>query len=188
MSASPRDSVTVPLPQRIPLRPAAPQPRNVERVWYRVRRRAQAQGVRPLKLHCTRHTWATLALQAGKSVRWVADVLGHADPVLTLRVYAHAMREEERDLSFAEFGPAGEGAEDGSGRLYTSPPLEERTAELRKYARELARREGFEPPTPRFEAWCSIQLSYRRARAHGGQWVDTRRGAALPGAEHRRPE
>ena len=26
----------------------------------------------------------------------------------------------------------------------------------------LARREGFEPPTPRFVVWCSIQLSYRR--------------------------
>jgi hypothetical protein len=86
----------------------APEPRNVERVWGRVRRRAQKQGVRPLKLHCARYTWATFALQAGKSIRWVADQLGHADPALTLRVYAHAMREEEIDLSFAEF--------DGPGR------------------------------------------------------------------------
>ena len=31
---------------------------------------------------------------------------------------------------------------------------------------EMARRGGFEPPTPRFVVWCSIQLSYRR---HG--WV-----------------
>jgi hypothetical protein len=28
----------------------------------------------------------------------------------------------------------------------------------------LARRKGFEPLTPRFEVWCSIQLSYRRPR------------------------
>ena len=27
---------------------------------------------------------------------------------------------------------------------------------------ELARRKGFEPLTPRFEVWCSIQLNYRR--------------------------
>ena len=33
-----------------------------------------------------------------------ADQLGHSDPALTLRVYAHAMRNEETDLSFAEFG------------------------------------------------------------------------------------
>ena len=131
-----------------------PEPRNLERVWLRVRRRAHKQGVRPLKLHCTRHTWATMALDAGNSVRWVADALGHADPALTLRVYAHAMADEERDLSFAEFSDP--------RRPYTAPLLEERTAELANYAKSLARREGFEPPTPRFEAWCSIQLSYRR--------------------------
>ena len=28
--------------------------------------------------------------------------------------------------------------------------------------RRVARRGGFEPPTPRFVVWCSIQLSYRR--------------------------
>jgi hypothetical protein len=28
-----------------------------------------------------------------------------------------------------------------------------------------ARSGGLEPPTPRFEAWCSIQLSYERVRA-----------------------
>jgi hypothetical protein len=27
----------------------------------------------------------------------------------------------------------------------------------------MARPEGFEPPTPKFVAWCSIQLSYGRA-------------------------
>src|SRR5262245_28874011 len=52
------------------------------------------QSASARSLHATRHTWATLALQAGKSVRWVADVLGHSDPSLTLRVYAHAMRSE----------------------------------------------------------------------------------------------
>ena len=29
----------------------------------------------------------------------------------------------------------------------------------------MARSEGFEPPTPRFVVWCSIQLSYERAQA-----------------------
>ncbi len=77
-------------------------------------------------------------------MRWVADQLGHADPALTLRVYAHAMREEETDLSFAEFGV--------SGRLYPSPTPESDTDDLRNYAEYLARREGFEPPTLRFEA------------------------------------
>ena len=123
---------------------SAPDPSNVERVWRRVRRKAQKLGVRPLKLHCTRHTWATRALQAGKSVRWVADQLGHADPALTLRVYAHAMREDETDLSFADFG--------GPGRPYTALLAEREEMEGRKRAESLARREGLEPPTLRFEA------------------------------------
>ena len=76
---------------------------NLERSWIRLRRRAQVQGVRPLKLHSTRHTYANLALASGKSVKWVADQLGHSTPMLTLRTYAHAMREEEADLNFANF-------------------------------------------------------------------------------------
>ncbi len=47
------------------------------------------------------------------------------------------MREEETDLSFAEFGD--------SGRLYPSPTSESDRDELRNYAELLARREGFEP-------------------------------------------
>ena len=33
-----------------------------------------------------------------------------------------------------------------------------------RIAEAMARRKGFEPLTPRFEVWCSIQLSYRRLR------------------------
>jgi len=33
-----------------------------------VQRRAQAECARPLKLHCTRHTWASLAFAGGKPV------------------------------------------------------------------------------------------------------------------------
>ncbi len=89
-----------------------------------------------------------MALGAGKSVRWVADQLGHSDPALTLRVYAHAMREEETDLSFAEFA----GKNTGSERLYPAPTLSSDDRESRNYADSMARREGLEPPTLRFEA------------------------------------
>jgi integrase len=91
--------------------------RNFERSWQRVRRKAQRAGVRPFKLHCTRHSYASLALAAGKSVRWVAEQLGHSNPELTLRTYAHVLRHEETDLSFADFGSSSGGA----GRQQTAP-------------------------------------------------------------------
>ncbi len=123
---------------------------NVERTWRRLRRRAQKAGVRPLKLHCTRHTWASFALASGKSVRWVADQLGHASPMLTLRTYAHAIREEEADLSFADFE-----VRDGSERLYPAPALapdgeDENAPDLTGRGRweNLEHETGLEPATP----------------------------------------
>jgi len=95
--------------------------------------------VRPLRLHAARHTFATLALQAGKSVRWVADQLGHADPALTLRAYAHSLPTEGGDLAFADFGTVAEMAENGSDRLYPAPTMESENDELRNFAKSLAR-------------------------------------------------
>ena len=57
------------------------------------------------------------------------------------------MRDEETDLSFAEFG-----AKDVSGRLYPSPTDGDANDEVANPLERLARREGFEPPTLRFEA------------------------------------
>ncbi len=112
-----------------------PDPSNVERAWRRVRRRAQKLGVRSLKLHCARVTWATFALHAGRNIRWVADQLGHADPALTLRVYAHAMRNEETDLSFAEFGDP--------KRPYTAPRKESEFKEAAKWLKQMVTRARF---------------------------------------------
>ena len=57
---------------------------------------------------------------------------------------SHALREAEIDLSFADY--------DGPGRPYAAPLQENENQESRNYAERLARREGFEPPTLRFEA------------------------------------
>ena len=53
---------------------------------------------------------------------------------MTLRTYAHALREEETDLSFAEFG--------GPGRPYTAPEIEEASEEARNPPESLVGRQG----------------------------------------------
>jgi len=124
--------------------------RNFERSWQRVRRRAQKAGVRPLKLHCARHTYASRALASGKSVRWVAEQLGHANPELTLRTYAHVLPDREEDLSFADFV----GVSGAPGRPQTAPqsdaaPESESAhgTSARGRSRNLERETGVEPAT-----------------------------------------
>jgi integrase len=46
-------------------------------------------GVKRIRLHDLRHTWATLALQAGIHPKVVSERLGHATTSITLDIYSH---------------------------------------------------------------------------------------------------
>jgi integrase len=120
--------------------------RNVTRSWQRLRRKAQKKGVRPLRVHDARHTYASLALASGKSVRWVASQLDHSNPELPLRVYAHALREEESDLSFLDFGGTRRHPRGTSARLANGTKTPRR-AGPRRGRRSLERETGLEPAT-----------------------------------------
>ena len=74
--------------------------RNFSRSFTRLTTAAAKKKVRPLHLHCCRHTFATLALESGRSIKWVAEILGHSDPTITLRTYAHAIHRDDDDLGF----------------------------------------------------------------------------------------
>jgi integrase len=53
-----------------------------------------AAGVEPSRangMHALRHFYASVLLDAGESIRALAEHLGHRDPGFTLRVYAHMM-------------------------------------------------------------------------------------------------
>jgi integrase len=82
------------------------QERNLARSWYRLRR---AAGVRPLRLHDLRHTFASRAIEAGVSIPRVSAWLGHAQIETTLRVYTHCVQPEREPGGFLplEGGPIG---------------------------------------------------------------------------------
>lgn len=42
-------------------------------------------------MHALRHFYASVLLDAGEGIKAVSEYLGHSDPGLTLRVYAHLM-------------------------------------------------------------------------------------------------
>lgn len=75
---------------------------------------AKGTGVRPLVLHGTRHSFATIALAADVRPDVVSRALGHASTGFTLDVYVHPSGEEElaaADVIGAALG--GEAAKDG---------------------------------------------------------------------------
>jgi len=77
--------------------------RNFARAFDRLRQSANEQhGVRKLHFHCARHTFASWALDAGRSIKWVQTVLGHASAEITLRTYSHLMTPPDDALDFLD--------------------------------------------------------------------------------------
>ena len=69
---------------------------NLDTMSREVRQVANQLGMKTIHLHSLRHFAATELLAAGISPRDAAEMLGHADPSLTLRVYAHATTERQK--------------------------------------------------------------------------------------------
>src|SRR5215475_4336372 len=84
----------------------------------------------------------------------VAEQLGHANPELTLRVYAHALPSESGDLGFADFG--------------SPPDSSSTTTPLTRYRSDTARscRRRLAPPSTFIDT--SRFRHGTRPRVHGG--------------------
>ena len=63
------------------------------------RRLADAHGWRELHFHSLRHFTATQLIAAGVDIRTVSGRLGHSDPSVTLRVYAHVLEAKDREAA-----------------------------------------------------------------------------------------
>jgi integrase len=63
-------------------------PDNLDRDFKRL---VKLAGVKPIRIHDCRHSYATLALSTGEHVKVVSDTLGHTDISMTLQTYAHVI-------------------------------------------------------------------------------------------------
>ena len=80
------------------------EPRNVNRRWDELRRKADLDW---LRLHDLRHGCATSLLAQGVPARAIMEVLGHAEIGVTMNTYAHVLpvlRQEAADAIDELFG------------------------------------------------------------------------------------
>lgn len=80
-------------------------------IWKPALRSAGVPATRENGMHALRHFYASTLLDAGETIRAVAEYLGHSDPGFTLRTYAHVMRRSHTrsqtaiDAAFAGRSP-----------------------------------------------------------------------------------
>lgn len=66
---------------------------------------AGSAAAREHGMHALRHFYASVLLDAGESIKALAEYLGHSDPGLTLKVYAHLM-PSSRERAWKALGQA----------------------------------------------------------------------------------
>jgi integrase len=75
-------------------------PPSPDRIGWWWRQAREASGIdKHWRLHDLRHFSATMAIAGGHDVRSVAHRLGHSDPAMTLRVYAHAVEAADQGIA-----------------------------------------------------------------------------------------
>lgn len=65
------------------------------RIWKPALRAAGVNDDRRNGMHVLRHTYASVLLDAGESIKALSAYLGHADPGFTLRIYTHLLPSSE---------------------------------------------------------------------------------------------
>ena len=74
-------------------------PVHPDRFRERFEHRVARSGLPPIRFHDLRHTYATLALQAGIHAKVVSGILGHANIGITLDTYSHAIPAMEEQAA-----------------------------------------------------------------------------------------
>ena len=59
----------------------------------------EKSGLRYLRMHKIRHTYASLAISNNTDIKTVQEILGHASASITLNVYSHAYNEKKKSYA-----------------------------------------------------------------------------------------
>lgn len=73
--------------------PKPPEPRIIRQHFYKVLRQI---GLKKIKYHGLRHTFATRCINSGCNYKAVSEMLGHSNVNITLNLYVHPDMEEKR--------------------------------------------------------------------------------------------
>ena len=69
--------------------------RNLEKPWHRA---LKASGVRKIRLHDLRHTFASQLIEQGAHPKYIQEQLGHASITMTMDTYSHLFPNRNRGL------------------------------------------------------------------------------------------
>lgn len=70
------------------------EPRRIEYNWKCF---CKSAGLRDVKFHTLRHTFATTALEAGVDVKTLSEMLGHATVSTTMDLYCHPTLKHKQE-------------------------------------------------------------------------------------------
>jgi integrase len=69
-------------------------PHTISTAW---RRLAQKSGIKKVRLHDLRHTFATLLLKKNVNAKVVSEMLGHSTTAITMDLYSHVSPSMQQD-------------------------------------------------------------------------------------------
>jgi len=74
------------------------KPDSLSTLWYHL---CRDMGLPKVGFHALRHTHASALIAAGLDVVKVSKRLGHSNPVVTLRIYAHLFKQDDSEAAKA---------------------------------------------------------------------------------------
>jgi len=122
--------------------------RNLEKMWHRT---LKVSGIRKIRLHDLRHTFASQLIEQGVHPKYIQEQLGHASITMTMDTYGHLFPNRNRGLVDGL-----DSRELDDVNATPAQPTEATPHTPSLTPRNMARPTGLEPVTPRSVVWCSI--------------------------------